>query len=185
MLQGPYLLSYNVTVGFCHFPWLPCTRLLQLSGWLFLGSSPTPRALTCTPVWLGFLLGCTLEKWLLFPHLSQYLPLAGPRPPYGWAWFPHPVQPNLVAGLPVLFLGLLLIILYRPGLVTLFISLRSFLFRCSPSWVLELPLAIISLPCLTISDTGLFHALISGVQSFRSIAPIALCCPFLSLLASW
>ena len=133
MLQGQYLLSCNVTVGFCHFPWLPCTRLLQLSGWLFLGSSPTPRALTCTPVWLGFLLGCTLEKWLLFPHLSQYLPLAGPRPPYGWAWFPHPVQPNLVAGLPVLFLGLLFIILYRPGLVTLFISLPSFSFRCSPS----------------------------------------------------
>ena len=185
MLQGPYLLSCNVIVGFCHFPWLPCTRLLQLSGWLFLGSSPTPRALTCPPVWLGFLLGCTLEKWLLFPHLSQYLPLAGPRPPYGWAWFPHPVQPNLVAGLPVLFLGLMLIILYRPGLVTLFISLPSFLFRCSPSWVLELPLAIISLPCLTISDSWLFHALISGLQSFRSIPSLALCCPFLSLLVWW
>ena len=183
MLQGPYLLSCNVTVGFCHFPWLPCTRLLQLSGWLFLGSSPTPRALTCTPVWLGFLLGCTLEKWLLFPHLSQYLLLAGPRPPYGWAWFPHPVQPNLVAGLPVLFLGLLFIILYRPGLVTLFISLPSFSFRCSPSWIAT---------CHDLTSLldyfrhfGLFHALISGVQSFRSIPPVALCCPFLSLLAWW
>lgn len=184
MLQGPYLLSCNVTVGFCHFPWLPCTRLLQLSGWLFLGSSPTPRALTCTPVWLGFLLGCTLEKWLLFPHLSQYLPLAGPRPPYGWAWFPHPVQPNLVAGLPVLFLGLLLIILYRPGdfvyfIAILFIPLLTFL-----------SLRIATFHHLTslldyFRHFGLFHALISGVQSFRSIAPIALCCPFLSLLASW
>lgn len=154
MLQGQYLLSCNVTVGFCDFPWLPCTRLLQLSGWLFLGSSPILRALTCTAVWLGFLLECTLAKLLLSPHLRKNLPLAGQRPPNGWAWFPHRVQPNLVAGLPVLFLGLLFIILYCPGLVTLFISLPSFLFCYSPSWVLEWPLAIISLPCLTISDTS-------------------------------
>ena len=154
MLQGQYLLSCDVTVGFCDFLWLPCTRLLQLSGCLLLGSSPTPGALNCTPVWLGFLLGCTLAKWLLFPHLRQYLPLAGQRPSNGWAWFPHPVQQNVVAGLPVLFSGLLFIILYRPGLLTFFISLPYFSFCCSPSWVLESPLAIISLPCLTISDTS-------------------------------
>ena len=75
-------------------------------------------------------------------HSSEMIALSTPepvlipgraKPPNGWAWFPHPVQPNLVAGLPVLFLGLLFIILYRPGLVTLFISLPSFSFRCSPS----------------------------------------------------
>ena len=81
---------------------------------------------------------------------GQFLPQAEQGTPFGWASFPHPVQHNLVVGLPVLLSSLLFLILYRLGRVILFTSLLSFALCCSPPQAVESPLAIISLPYLAI-----------------------------------
>ena len=81
---------------------------------------------------------------------GQFLPQAEQGTPFGWASFPHPVQHNLVVGLPVLLSSLLFLILYRPGRLILFTSLLSFALCCSPPQAVESSLAIISLPCLAI-----------------------------------